>query len=97
MRNLILSLLLIPLAGCASSGMNGICGRITGTEMTIPYAGGKANVDGYVCHIGCVGVNCGKPDYAMLESVMNHYVDMQTTLGKLTTTGPGTITFTPSK
>ena len=85
------------MTGCASAGMNGICGRITGQEITIPYVGGKANVDGYICHVGCVGLNCGKPDYATLESVMNHYADMQSTSGKITTIGPGTVTFTPSK
>ena len=97
MRNLHIIALCCILSGCASVGMNGICGRISGTELTVPYVGGKANVDGYICHVGCVGINCAKPDYAVLESVMNHYADSQTTLGKLTTTGPGTISFTPSK
>ena len=96
MRILLIGLCLL-MTGCASAGMNGICGRITGQEITIPYVGGKANVDGYICHVGCVGLNCGKPDYATLESVMNHYADMQSTSGKITTIGPGTVTFTPSK
>ena len=90
-------LLCCVLVGCASAGMNGMCGRITTQESTLPYIGGKGNVDGYACHMGCVGLSCGKPDLGMLMSVMNHYADMQTTLGKLTTTGPGTITFTPTK
>jgi len=97
MRQLQLLLSLLLLSGCSSAGMNGLCGRITGTELTVPYVGGKANVDGYVCHVGCMGLTCGKPDYTVLESVMNHYADSQTTSGKITTIGPGTVTFTPSK
>ena len=95
MRYLLLCVVL--LSGCASAGMNGICGRITGTELTVPYVGGKANVDGYVCHVGCVGLHCGVPDYSVLESVMNHYADSQSTSGKLFVSGPGSVSFTPSK
>lgn len=88
---------LIILSGCASAGLNGMCGRITTQESTLPYVGGKGNIDGYACHIGCVGVTCGKPDYGVLQSIMTKYLDMQTTSGKLTTTTPGVITFTPNK
>jgi hypothetical protein len=77
--------------------MNGFCGRITGQEMTVPYIGGKANADGYVCHVGCAGMNCPKPDYTALTDVMESYAKMNTTDGKITVTGPGTVSFTPSK
>lgn len=97
MRKLILIPFLFLFVGCASSGVNGLCGRVTGTEVSIPYVGGKANVDGYACHVGCVGMSCSKPDYGVLESVMNHYADTQSTLGKLSVPGPGTITYTPAK
>lgn len=83
------------LSGCASGGYNGFCGRITGQELTVPYAGGKANVDGFACHLGYVGK--GTPDYTPLVNAMKDYADAQTTSGKIMTTTPGTITFTPSK
>jgi len=87
----------IAFSGCASSGLNGFCGRVTGEGLTVPYIGGKANVDGFVCHVGYVGIKGPQPDYSVLESVMNHYSDSQTTQGKIMTNSPGTITFTPSK
>lgn len=86
---------LIALSGCASEGYNGLCGRITGQEMTAPYVGGKVNIDGFMCHLGHVG--SGKVDYAPLVNAMKDYADSQTTNGKIMTTTPGTITFTPSK
>jgi hypothetical protein len=91
----ILLLLVLCISGCASGGYNGLCGRITGQEMTVPYIGGKANVDGFACHMGYVG--SGKPDYTPLVNAMKDYADSQTTNGKIMTTGPGTITFTPNK
>lgn len=97
MRQLQLLLSLLLLSGCASAGMNGLCGRITGTELTVPYVGGKANVDGYACHVGCVGLNCPKPDYDAITSIMTSYLKEQTTDGKLTVTGPGTVQFVPTK
>lgn len=87
--------LLLLFSGCASEGYNGLCGRITGQEMTIPYAGGKANIDGFACHLGHVG--SGKADYTPLITAMKYYSDAQTTSGKIMTTQPGVITFTPSK
>lgn len=94
---LILSALAIFSVGCASAGINGMCGRITGQEMTVPYVSGKANVDGYACHVGCVGLGCPKPSYDAIVSVMDAYSKMETTQGKIMTTGPGTVVFTPSK
>lgn len=95
MKNyLFLSVLL--LTGCASSGANGFCGRITGEGLTIPYIGGKANVDGFNCHVGCVG-KCTPDVYAALTAQMKSYADSQTTNGKIMTTEPGTVTFTPTK
>jgi hypothetical protein len=82
--------------GCASSGANGFCGRISGQGLTVPYVGGKANVDGFNCHVGCVG-KCTPDVYDALTAQMEAYVDSQTTNGKIMTTSPGIITFTPSK
>ena len=92
-----LILLCCLFTGCASAGMNGFCGRITGSELTVPYIGGKTNADGYICHVGCVGMNCPKPDYDAITSIMTSYLKAQTTDGKLTVTGPGTVSFTPTK
>jgi len=63
--------------------------------MTIPYVGGKSNIDGFACHLGYVG--SGKPDYSDLVKTMKDFADSQTTSGKIMTTAPGTITFTPAK
>lgn len=86
----------LALSGCASSGSNGFCGRISGMELTVPYVGGKANVDGYACHVGCIG-HCTADNYTALANVMKSYADSQTTQGKIMTTGPGTVVFTPNK
>lgn len=94
---LLLIISIIALSGCASSGLNGFCGRITAQEVTVPYIGGKTNIDGFLCHVGYVGIKGPNPDYSILESVMNHYSDSQTTQGKIMTTVPGTVIFTPSK
>lgn len=95
MKNyLLLSILLFT--GCASSGANGFCGRITGQGLTVPYIGGKANVDGFNCHVGCVG-KCTPDVYTALTAQMKSYSDSQTTNGQIMTTVPGTVTFTPNK
>lgn len=86
--------LLLILGGCASGGMNSTCAHINGSEMTVPYIGGKGNADVYVCHMGCIGMKCPEPDYASLQTLTSDY--LKTTDGKISTTGPGTITFIPS-
>ena len=95
MRYLLLCVVLLS-SGCASSGANGFCGRISGQGLTVPYVGGKANVDGFNCHIGCVG-KCPAEIYTALSAQMKSYADAQTTSSQITTTTPGTVTFTPSK
>ena len=85
---------LLALTGCASSGMNSTCAHIEGSEMTVPYIGGKGNADVYACHMGCIG-NCPKPDYVSLQTLTSDY--LKNSGGKLETTGPGVITFTPTK
>jgi hypothetical protein len=92
----ILLSLVLCITGCASSGANGFCGRISGQGLTVPYVGGKANVDGYNCHVGCVG-KCTPDVYAALTAQMKSYADSQTTNGQIMTTGPGTVQFIPSK
>ena len=93
MRFLSLLILILLFSGCASSGMNSECAHINGAEMTVPYIGGKGNADVYACHMGCVGVKCPEPDYTSLAKLTSDY--LKTTGEKITTTGPGTITFTP--
>ena len=83
-------------SGCASSGANGFCGRVSGQGLTVPYVGGKANVDGFNCHVGCVG-KCPESIYTALSAEMKSYADSQTTNGQIMTTGPGTVQFIPSK
>ncbi len=96
MKHLSLLILILLCSGCASSGANGFCGRITGEGLTVPYIGGKANLDGFNCHVGCVG-KCTADVYTALSTQMKSYADSQTTNGKIMTTTPGTVTFTPSK
>lgn len=85
------------MTGCSFfSSANGFCGRITGEGMTVPYIGGKANLDGFNCHVGCIG-KCPSDIYAALAAQMKSYADSQTTNGKIMTMGPGTVTFIPSK
>lgn len=94
MKNLLWILFLVPLTGCASGGMNSTCAHISGAEMTVPYIGGKGNADVYACHMGCVGSKCPPPDYAALKELTTTYLN--STGGKIATSGPGVITFTPS-
>jgi hypothetical protein len=82
-------------SGCASVGMNSMCGHVQGNEVTIPYVGGKADGDVIACHIGCFGMNCPKPDYAALATITAAYSQQQN--GKMSIPGPGTLTYTPSK
>lgn len=90
---LLLSTILV-ISGCASNGMNSECAHVNGAEMTVPYIGGKGTADIYACHMGCVGSKCPQPDYNALQTLTSDY--LKTTEQKITTTGPGTITFTPS-
>ena len=92
MKQLLLLSVLI-FSGCASSGMNSICASVTGSEMTVPYIGGKGNADIKMCHMGCVGMKCPEPDYTVLQTLTSDYI--KTTGNKISTSGPGTITFTP--
>lgn len=93
MRYLLLCVVL--LSGCASAGMNSMCGHVQGNQVTIPYVGGKADGDVIACHIGCFGMNCPKPDYDAITAITTAYAQQQN--GKMTVPGPGTITYTPSK
>lgn len=94
MNRLLLPILFI-FTGCASSGMLATCAHVSGSEMTVPYIGGKGSADAYVCHINCIGKKCPVPDYNAITQLTMEY--LKNTGGKLTTSGPGTITFTPSK
>ena len=44
--------------------------------------------------MGCVGAKCPVPDYDVLAALTTKYLD--NTGGKITTAGPGVITFTPA-
>lgn len=91
---LLLIITSLVLGGCASGGMNSECAHISGAEMTVPYIGGKGNADIYACHMGCIGVKCPQPDYALLQTLTSDY--LKTAGSKIQTSGPGTITFTPA-
>lgn len=98
MRNYILinlALTCLLISGCASAGLNSTCAHISGSEMTVPYIGGKGNADVYACHMSCIGENCPALDYALLQKLTSDYLAQ--TSGKIVTSGPGTINFTPSK
>lgn len=97
LKRFVLIIATLAASGCASAGINGSCAHIGGNEMSAPYIGGKLNGDGYVCHMGCFGPGCTKPDYAAFSVMMSTYIKEQATDNKFTTTGPGTITFTPAK
>jgi hypothetical protein len=92
-RLLLLSLLF--LGGCASAGMNSMCGHIQGNQVTIPYVGGRADGDVVACHMGCFGIGCPKPNYDDLKAITEAYTQQQNE--KMSVPGPGTITYTPSK
>jgi hypothetical protein len=94
MRALILFSIL-SISGCASSSLNSSCAHVNAGEMTVPYIGGKGNADVYACHMGCVGSKCPIPDYASLQTLTSDY--LKSTGNKITTSGPGTIEFVPSK
>jgi hypothetical protein len=93
MKYLLLSVLLF--SGCASYGLNAACVHGSNSKATIPYGGGEGNGDILFCHLGCVGMNCGKPDMEAFAQEMSQYIKSQEAGNKISTTGPGTITFTP--
>lgn len=92
----VIFILVLPmLTSCASGGMNSTCAHISGSEMTVPYIGGKGNADVYACHMGYIGFAKGpQPSYSDLEKLTEEY--LKNTGEKISTTGPGTITFTPT-
>lgn len=92
MRNLILISLVI-FSGCASSTLNSVCAHVNGNEMTVPYIGGKGNADIFMCRMTCFGSKCPVPDYAALQIMTSDY--LKTSRDKISTVGPGTITFIP--
>ena len=95
MKNyLLLSVLL--LTGCASGGQTGICLNINGTGMTTPWTGGKLDAHGIMCHLGCDAFSKGvQPTPEQLKDVMIAFAN--TNSGQMDVSGPGTVTFTPSK
>lgn len=84
-------------AGCASAVLKSGCGHLTGNEVSIPYAGGKANGNAYGCYMSCIGSNCKAPDYATLQTLTSDYIKYAAEDNKITTTGPSIITVTPTK
>lgn len=86
---------LFALTGCASSGLNIACGNITGSDISYPGIVNKASANLYVCHVGCVGMNCKVIDPTVLQTVANTYFSKINTANSMEVTGPGKITFTP--
>lgn len=88
MTRILLSLLLIPfLNGCASGGMNVVCGN--GTAQGTYYVTGSGTV--YACHVGYFGF--GKPDYTAIIPLESSYIQSAKTV---TTTIPVTVAVTPT-
>ena len=94
-RVLIFIVFMAFLGGCASYGLNTACIHGSNSKATIPYGGGEGNGDVIFCHSGCIGFNCGKPDMEAFANEISAYIKAQEIGNKITTTGPGTITFTP--
>lgn len=94
-RLLLISTILV-IGGCASAGMKSGCGHVTGNGITVPYVGGKADGNAYGCYMTCLGSKCPAPDYEALAKLTSDYLKEAASDSKLTTTGAGTITFTPT-
>jgi len=78
-------------SGCTSfngAGMNASCGHMVGTGS---YATATGSGAGFVCHEGCFGFNCPKPDYASLTTLATNYVNYS---NAVTTTVPLTVAVT---
>ena len=83
-------LLLFPLIGCSSAGMNTSCGHIIANGS---YATATGSGAGFLCHQGCIGFNCPKPDYTVLATVSTAYINAN---NAVTTTVPITVAVVPT-
>jgi uncharacterized protein YceK len=90
MKNILVLLSVLLLSGCASAGMNVSCGHIIGSGT---YATAQGNGAGTLCHAGCVGFNCPKPDYAALINLTSAYIQSSSAV---TTTVPITVAVVPT-
>ena len=81
---------LLSFSGCAfnGAGMNASCGHMIANGS---YATATGNGAGFVCHEGCFGFNCPKPDYGTLTSLATNYVNYA---NAVTTTVPLTVAVT---
>lgn len=96
----VLPVLLICCGLLFATGCNTIksgCGHLTGSEVTIPYVGGKANGNAYGCYIGCFGLSCPKLTGDQLTTITTEYIKDASKDNAMTISGPGTITYTPAK
>lgn len=89
MRYLFLCVVLLT-SGCASAGLNGGCMHVAGNGS---YASVNGATQGCVCHEGCLGFGCPKPDYTSLEAMQVACVNAA---NNVTTTVPITVAVTPT-
>lgn len=88
-------ILVLPfLTGCNTLKTG--CGHVTGTEVTIPYVGGKASGNAYGCYMGCLGFNCPKPSTSDMATIMTNYIKEASKDNTIKTVDGGTITYTPA-
>lgn len=92
---LLLGAIVLSLTGCNTLKIG--CGHITGTEVTIPYAGGKANGNAYGCYSLSFNLWGSKPTPPDMTAITTEYIKDASKDNTIAATGPGTITFTPSK
>ena len=78
-------------AGWASAGMNGGCMHIVANGTYAGSANGAMN--GCICHMGCIGFNCPKPDYTALAAMEVACVNAA---NNVTATVPITVAVTPT-
>ncbi len=82
------------LAGCNT--MKAGCGQLSAAKMAIPYAGGEGNGRAIGCYVGCLGFNCKPADYSVIKEITISYIENNSKDNAITTSSPGTITFTPT-
>ncbi len=90
MGKLLIALLSLSLSGCASAGLNGGCMHIIANGSYAGSANGA--MSGCLCHIGCVGFGCSKPDYMSLAEMQTACINAA---NNVTTTVPITVAVTP--
>lgn len=96
MRNYVIYSLLVlcfVVEGCTSALYKSGCGHLTGSEVTIPYVGGKANGNAYGCYMAYFGH--GKPDFTALQKLTSDYLLVAGKDNTIKTVDGGTVIYSP--